>query len=474
MEERKTFTERGSFHSSRLGRLWESLRPTQLLVASFILLIGFGTAGFLLLPGLYVGEELGFLDALFTATSAVCVTGLIVVDTATYFTTAGQIWILLLIQLGGLGIITIASLVITGISRRLPLRTHVLATGIEVLGDRISSRYLIRRVILFTLVIEGIGFLALWLWWGLHEGFEQSFWPSLFHSISAFCNAGFSVWSDSLMSHTGDTVALSIIMALIVFGGIGFIVFTDLRHAWKSRRDMKPYRLTLHTKLVLATTLVLTLVGWALFTMFEWNVSFAGMGTFDRFVNGLFMSVTARTAGFNTIDYGAASDSSDFLTILLMAIGGSPGSTAGGLKTTTIALVGLMAWSRLRGRVHTSIWGRTIPEERMQGAIGLFALGFGMMTLGIFAYMLLGVDYQPHTTTGGIFLTQMFEAVSAFNTVGLSMGATLQMSVAGKIITIILMFIGRVGLLAFFASFTVAAHGPISRLRHPKEEVMIG
>ena len=469
-----THEERGSWRLGIFQRLWESLRPTQLLVASFILLVAFGTAGFLVLPGLYVGEELGFLDALFTATSAVCVTGLIVVDTATYFTTAGQIWILLLIQLGGLGIITIASLVITGVSRRLPLRTHVLATGIEVLGDRMTSRYLIRRVILFTFLIEGIGFLALWLWWGIHDGFEQTFWSSLFHSISAFCNAGFSIWSDSLMSHAGDPVALAIIMALIILGGIGFIVFTDLRHAWKGHRSTTPYKLTLHTKIVLATSLVLTLAGWALFTLFEWNVSFAGMGPFDRVVNGLFMSVTARTAGFNTVDYGAASDSSDFLTILLMSIGGSPGSTAGGLKTTTFALVGLMAWSRLRGRVHTSIWGRTIPEERMQGAIGLFALGFGVMTLGIFAYMLFGVDYQPHTTTGGIFLTQMFEAVSAFNTVGLSMGATLQMSTSGKIITIILMFIGRVGLLAFFASFTVAIRGPMSRLRYPKEEVMIG
>lgn len=454
--------------------LWQSLRPSQLLVASFLLLIAIGTAGFLLIPGLYVGEELTFIDALFTATSAVCVTGLIVVDTATWFTTAGQVWILLLIQLGGLGIITIASLVITGISRRLPLRTHELATGIEVLGDRITSRYLVRRIILFTLLIEALGFLALWLWWGLHEGFQQSFWPALFHAISAFCNAGFSTWSDSLMSRTGDAVGLTIIMVLIILGGIGFIVFTDLRQAWRGRGGLRPTKLTLHTKIVLATSLLLTLGGWTLFTIFEWNVSFAQMGPLDRIVNGLFMSVTARTAGFNAIDYGAASDSSDFLTILLMSIGGSPGSTAGGLKTTTIALVGLMAWSRLRGRVHTSIWGRTIPEERMQGAIGLFALGFGVMTLGIFAYMIFGVDYQPHTTTGGIFLTQMFEAVSAFSTVGLSMGATLQMPTAGKIITIILMFIGRVGLLAFFASFTLSAQGPIARLRYPRGEVMIG
>ncbi len=459
---------------ARLTSLWEALRPSQLLVGSFLLLVLFGTTGFMVLPGLYVGEPLGFLDALFTATSAVCVTGLIVVDTATYFTTAGQIWILLLIQLGGLGIITIASLVITGISRRVPLRTHQLTTGIEVLGDQITSRYLVRRIVLFTLLIEGIGFLLLWIWWGLHSGFEEAFWPSLFHSISAFCNAGFSLWSDSLVSQQSDPVALSIIMALIVLGGIGFVVFTDLRRSWKARRQRILYRLSLHSRLVLLTSLLLTLGGWLLFTLFEWDVTFAGMDSFDRVVNGLFLSVTARTAGFNAIDYGAASDSSNFLTIILMSIGGSPGSTAGGLKTTTIALIALMAWSRLRGRLHASIWGRTVAEERMQGAIGLFSLGFVMMTLGIFAYMSFGLSYLPHTRTEAAFMPQMFEAVSAFNTVGLSMGATNDLEVSGKVVTIVLMFIGRVGLLAFFASFTMVGGGPASRIRYPQEEVMIG
>ncbi|MGE3801528.1 MAG: TrkH family potassium uptake protein [Candidatus Kapaibacterium sp.] len=457
-----------------LSTLWGRLRPAQLFVGSFVVLVLVGMLGFMVLPGLYTGEGLSWLDALFTATSAVCVTGLIVVDTATYFTPLGQVWILLLIQLGGLGIITLGSLIITALNQRLPLRTHALATGIEVLGTYITPRELIRRIFVFTFAIEIAGALFLWIWWGLEGNWEISFWPALFHSISAFCNAGFSTWSDSLMQFQKDPVSLGIISLLIILGGIGFVVMSDLGQWWNRRSERPGHRLSLHSKITLLTTLILIVVGWVLFTVFEWEVTFASLGPVDRIVNGFFMSITSRTAGFNAIDYGAASDSSNFLTILLMSVGGSPGSTAGGLKTTTIAVIIIVAWSRLRGMKSASILGRSLPEDTVQQAIGFFTLGFVLITAGIFAFTTLELPYVSHRVTERGFLPYMFETVSAFNTVGLSMGATSLLGAQGKVITIILMFIGRVGPLTLAAAVAARSHRSISKIKYATEDVMIG
>lgn len=453
---------------------WSNLRPAQLFVGSFVLLILFGTLGFLFLPGLYTGQELGLIDALFTATSAVCVTGLIVVDTATYFTTAGQIWILILIQLGGLGMITLASIIIVALNQRLSLRSHALATGVELLGARITAGELVRRVVLFTLLIEGAGAVALWLWWGICSGGWGSFWPALFHSISAFCNAGFSTWSDSLVGMQRDPISLCIVMALIVLGGIGFVVMSDVYQWWRSRLQPRPHRISLHTWVTLSATLILILAGWVFFSIFEWNVTLQGLPTPDRLVNSLFMSITTRTAGFNSINYAEATDSSNFLTILLMSVGGSPGSTAGGLKTTTFAVVVIVAWSRLRGMVSASVAGRTLPESTVQQAVGFFTLGFALITLGIFAFTTLEIPYVSHRSSQGEFLPYMFEAVSAFNTVGLSMGITGGLDTTGKWITIILMFIGRVGPLSLLAAIAARSHRSVSKIRYATEDVMIG
>lgn len=457
-----------------LEAFWNRMRPAQLFVGSFVLLIVVGTLGFLVLPGLYTGEGLGLIDALFTATSAVCVTGLIVVDTATYFTFAGQVWILLLIQLGGLGMITLASIIITALNQRLSLRSHALATGVELLGARISAGELIRRVVLFTFLIEGIGALLLWVWWGVSNGEWGNIWPAVFHSISAFCNAGFSTWSDSLMGLQRDPVSLAIVMWLIVLGGIGFVVMSDLDQWWKSRRLPQPHRISLHSRVTLVATLILIVGGWLLFALFEWNVTLEGLPALDRLANSLFMSVTSRTAGFNSIDYGAASDSSNFLTILLMSVGGSPGSTAGGLKTTTFAVITVIAWSRFRGMTATSVAGRTLPESTVQGAVGFFTLGFALITMGIFAFITLETPYVSHRAAQGTFLPHMFEAVSAFNTVGLSMGITGGLDTTGKWITIVLMFIGRVGPLTLLAAIAARSHRSVSKIRYASEDVMVG
>ena len=438
---------------SRFRRLalWREMTASQLFVASFLLLVVLGTLGFKTLPGLYTGPELSWLDALFTATSAVCVTGLIVVDTATFFTTWGQAYILLLIQLGGLGIITFTSLIITALGLRLSLRQETLARSTADLTPHVDYQRLTRHVILFTFLMEAAGMVLLYLLWIPDFGWSGALWPALFHAVSAFCNAGFSTFSDSLMGFWDAPVLLLVVMTLIVTGGIGFLVLEESYLWQKARGEHHPFRLSLHSRLVLATTALLLAGGWLLFTLFEWNVTLAEMPLFHKLTNGLFMSVTPRTAGFNTIDYGQAADNTNFLTILMMAIGGSPSSTAGGMKTTTFALVGLLAYSRMRGQTITHLWGRSVPEETMQRAVGLFVVVFGIITVAIFIFTTSEIEWAPYAESDG-FLPFMFEAASAFNTVGLSMGVTGELSSTGRVTTTLLMFVGRVGPLTFAAA----------------------
>ena len=455
---------------SRRGvSIWRRLQPPHLLVGSFLMLIVLGTAGLLLLPGLYTGERLGFVDAVFTATSAVCVTGLIVVDTATYFTTAGQAFLLLLIQLGGLGIITLTTLIILTLGRRLSLRHEVLASPAADVAPHVDHRRLTRNVILFALAFEAAGAIALFLLWAPAMGWGAA-WHALFHAVSAFCNAGFSTFTDSLTGFQRAPVTLAIIMSLIVLGGIGFLTLEEL---YVMRRGAKGgARLSLHSRLVLGTTAILLLAGWALFTVLEWGVTLREMPRWARVFNGLFMSVTARTAGFNTIDYAAASEGSDFLTIILMFAGGSPGSMAGGIKTTTVALIGLLALARLRGRPDVSLGGRSIPGDTIQRSIGLFALAFGVVTAAILLYTILESGMVSHGEAGGSFLKHMFEATSAFNTVGLSMGVTPDLSVPGRWLTIVLMYVGRVGPLVFASAIAL----PRRRIafRYAREDIIVG
>lgn len=453
---------------------WRRLTGPQLLAASFALLILLGTLGLKVLPGLYTGEELGWLDALFTATSAVCVTGLIVVDTATYFTVAGQAWLLLLIQLGGLGIITFTTLIIVALGRRLSLRHERLVDAAAQAAPHIDYQRLTRNVIVFTFALEAIGAVLLYLAWAPELGFTGSAWPALFHAISAFCNAGFSTFGDSLMRFDQAPVILGIVMTLIVFGGIGFLTIEELGMRLTAWRQGRRYRLSLHTRIVLAMTALLLLGGWALFSLFEWSVTLEGMPVWAKLTNALFMSVTARTAGFNTVDYSDMAARSDFLTIILMMIGGSPGSTAGGLKTTTVALIGLLAWSRFRGHEVTSLWGRSVPEETIQRAVGLLAVAFGLITAAIFAYTTTEMGMDAERLGQVEFLRHVFEAVSAFNTVGLSMGLTESLSNAGKCVTILLMFLGRVGPLTFAAAIALKKPTPEGEFRYSYEDVVVG
>jgi len=460
--------------SKRKSSLWRQLSAPQLFVGSFAFLILLGTLGFKVLPGLYTGEPLSWLDALFTATSAICVTGLIVVDTATYFTAAGQAWILVLIQLGGLGMITFTTAIILALGRRLSLRQEALSTGAAEVAPNVDIRHLAGDVIRFTLYIELAGAVILYALWMPRLGWSGAIWPAIFHSISAFCNAGFSTFTDSLTTFQLSAPTLAVVMVLIVAGGLGFLTLEELYLRRRAASEGRRFRISLHSRIVLATTLVLLVGGWVLYTALEWRVTLAEMPLWARPINSLFMSVTARTAGFNTINYDEASGGTNFLTIILMSIGGSPGSTAGGLKTTTFALIGLVAWSRFRRHEVTSIWGRSVPEETVQRAVGLFAVGFGVVTAGILAFAAFEMGNVSHAGASAGFLAYMFEAASAFNTVGLSMGVTDDLSAPGRWLTIFLMYVGRVGPLTFAAAIALSRPTSKSEFRYAYEDVVVG
>jgi trk system potassium uptake protein TrkH len=447
------------------------MSPARLLAGSFLLLVAFGTLGLRFVPGFYAdGIPLSWVDALFTATSAVCVTGLIVVDTATHFTRLGQGFILLLIQMGGLGMITITTLIILTMGRRISLRVATVAAQVTGPVPELELRVLVRHVALLTLGLEAVGAMILYGSFRSLYPVGEAAWHAVFHAVSAFCNAGFSTFTDSLVVWSGSAPVLWTVMALITLGGIGFLTLEEVGAHLRRREGKGGRRLSLHSRFVLVGSAILLVGGWITYAAFEWTGVLAGMSGLDRLQNALFMSVTARTAGFNTVVYGDASPATNFFTILLMSVGGSPGSTAGGLKTTTFFLIGLLAWARFRGRTSVSAWSRTIPEETVQRAVGVFVLAFGTITLGIFLYAALG------TAGGGSepFLSLMFEAVSAFNTVGLSMGATLELDSAARLLTSALMFVGRIGPLSFAAALALKAQTTTHAYHFAREDVTIG
>lgn len=449
--------------------LWRRMTGPQLFVASFFFLILFGTLGFKLLPSLFVGERIGWLDSLLMATSASCVTGLTVVDVGRDLTFWGQLFLLGLVQLGGLGIITFTSVIIVALGKRLSLRGESISVSGAEVAPHVHRPSLVRDIILFTFAIEAIGTVALFLLWAPDMGWQQAIWPSIFHAVSAFCNAGFSTFPDSLVGHQHAPATLLVIGGLIIAGGLGFLTLEELRLWYRSRHQQRFFRLSIHSRLVLIVTGVLLVVGTAVFLTFEWNESLKGLPVGDKVANAFFLATTPRTAGFASVDYLKARDASNFFTVLLMFVGGSPGSTAGGIKTTALALIFLLGWSRLRGHTLTSIWGRSIPNETIQRAVGLALMAFIVQTLAI---LLLTLTELTHEDTGGL-LRCMFEVASAFNTVGSSMDLTPRLTAIGRWTVVILMFVGRVGPLTFAAALARNA-GSMAKFRFAYEDVIVG
>jgi trk system potassium uptake protein TrkH len=427
-------------------RLWGRASGVQLFVLSFAGLVLGGTLGLLVLPGLYTGPRLGIIDALFTAASAVCVTGLIVVDTARYFTFWGQAWILLLIQAGGLGILTFATLIIRVLGRRSALGLESAAgTGVAArIGD---TGAMVRAVFLLTFGIEAVGATVLWLVWRGPLGAGPAVWHAVFHAISAFCNAGFSTFSDNLVGWRSSPPVLLSVGGLVLLGGIGFVVLEDVRA--RLRRG-GTRRLATHSRIALLATGVTVAVAAVLFFGFEGAHTLRGLTAGDRVTNALFMAITPRTAGFNTVDYSAVSNASYALTIGLMFVGGSPGGTAGGVKTTTASVLLLLLVARLRGRRHVAVVRHTVPEDVLQAAAGLVVGAVAILSVGVFLLLLSEPAVAAADRAGLARL--VFEANSAFGTVGLSMSKTPELTPSGRVIITLLMFVGRVGPLSLAAA----------------------
>jgi trk system potassium uptake protein TrkH len=413
------------------------------------------------------------LDALFTATSAQCVTGLILVDTGTKLTLFGQCVVLALIQIGGLGIMTFSVYLF------IYLKVGVSARGRWIIHETLmhtpvsSWRELIRGIFLMTLVIEAAGAVLLAFAFVPVLGFWEGVYSALFHSISAFCNAGFSLFADSLIGFRDNPLVNLTVMGLIILGGIGFLVIRELIQVARVRakkRSQRP-KLSLHSKIVLVTSSLLIVYGALMIGWLEHDNALAGMPLIEGFWTALFQSVTARTAGFNSIDLNAFRASTIFLVIFLMFVGASPGSAGGGVKTTSMALFFAIFYNRLRGNQHTSLFRRTIPEDVITRALALVLLAIILIALALFALMIVQSTDLAHENMRE-FLGYTFEAFSAFGTVGLSLGATAQLNSMGKFIIIVLMFVGRVGLLTM--AFAIAGRTRRHAARYAEENIMIG
>jgi trk system potassium uptake protein TrkH len=450
--------------------------PARVSFAWYLGLIALG-ALVLWLPvcGAKRDQPISLLDAAFTSTSAACVTGLAVRSTPNDFSPFGQAVILVLIQLGGIGIMTVTTFVIFQLGTRQSLRDRVLLT--ETLGAdaRSDLRWILRSVILLTFSIEGIGFVIL----AVRNAFDDTLnwgdklWQALFHSVSAFCNAGFGLYDDSLERYQSDPVVNFTIMTLIVLGGIGFPVLLDVRRNVRGPWRDSWNRLHLHSKTMLLGTAALLLLGTVAFLVLEWDGRvLKDVHPVARPMVALFHSVTCRTAGFNTVAVGSLTNATLFISILLMAIGAGPGSTAGGFKVSTMMVLVYRAWKTFLGHAKVNVFRRTIPEQTTDRAVATLIL---FAVVAVFALTTLLVFEQSgasHADGEGPFLDALFEVVSALATVGLSTGLTTKLTLAGRLIVIALMFLGRLGPITVFAALSRGEHKVA--IEYPNEEPLIG
>ncbi|MBA3394791.1 MAG: potassium transporter Trk [Deltaproteobacteria bacterium] len=467
----------------RWSLMWRRMSPPALFLWSFVFLISLGTLGLMMLPGLQVGPRLGFVDSLFTMTSAVTITGLTVADTATKFTAAGQAWILLFIQLGGIGLITLTSLIIGALGRRLSLRSEMLAVAPTRSHDQLNVWDLALGVTKFSLVVEAAGVLVLFLLWLPHYPADEAVWHATFHGISAYCNAGFSTFSTSMMGFADKPLTLIVISVLVIIGGLGFLTFEELLRWWRTSRMRRsgirlvkrgPHRLSSHTWAVLVTSGVLLVLGWVLFAVFEWYGVLASMSPNDKVWNALFMSVSTRSSGFNSVDYTLVGNDTSALTMMLMFIGGSPGSMAGGIKTTTFAVLVALGLSRIRGHRFVAIKDRAIPQGTIERTVGIILLAMLIVVSSFFTLSAIEGVGLDAASSRAQFLPIAFETMSAFSTTGLSMNVTPNLQPSSKVIVLVMLFVGRVGLLSFFTAVVLRRAQPPGYLRPAQEDVIVG
>lgn len=449
------------------------LSTMQKIVVGFFLLILVG-AFLLWLPICNVDGYIPFIDALFTATSAVCVTGLMTVVPATQFTIIGKIILLILIQIGGLGVIacTISFFIIIGKKITFRERVAIQETyNLDTLSGMVS---MIIWIIKLTFIAELIGAICFSFQFIPDYGLVKGVWYSIFHSISAFCNAGIDILGpNSFINYTTNPIVNLTTMGLIVSGGIGFIVWTDIGQNMKLvKRGKLSFRkgvhhLQLHSKIVISMTFFLILSGTLFYMIVEWNNpdTFGMLEPAEKVMASFFQSITTRTAGFATVDQGGLREESAFFTCIFMFIGGSPAGTAGGVKTTTIFMLIMTCVATMRNRNETEVFGRKIPRENIKSGISIIIVAFIALLVGVIAFNIAeNVD----------FLDGLYEICSALGTVGLSRGATGEIGAAGKIIEIILMYLGRIGPITIALAFGYKKNSHTNYRELPTKRILVG
>lgn len=443
------------------------LTTTRFIVLIFIGIILLGAVLLCLPAASRNGQSIGFLNAFFTATTATCVTGLVVVDTYTHWSLFGQLVILCLIQMGGLGFMTFATLLSLFVGRTITMKERLLMAESLNQNKMVGIVRLSKHILLGTLMFESIGTLLFMMRFIPEFGFLNGIFKSLFHSVSAFCNAGIDVMGQkeafsSFTAYSGDVIINLGIMLLIIIGGLGFGVWEDVL---VNARNMR--RCRLHTKLALVVTAVLLVIGFVLFFVFEYSnpATMGNMPLGQKLMASLFQSVTPRTAGFNTIDIAAMTPASKLTTNILMFIGGSPGSTAGGIKTVTLAVLIFAVVAAVKGANDVNISKRRITHNLVNRAVAVLMIGMIVVIVATLAIM--AVD-------GFSFEDTLFECISAFATVGLSTGITPHLSAFSKLVLIGLMIFGRVGVLTISVAFALNRKNGNEKFRYPEENVMVG
>ncbi len=417
-------------------------------------------------------RPLSWLDALFTATSAACVTGLSVRSTEHDFSLVGQVVILVLIQLGGIGIMTVTTYLMFSLGRRQGLRARAVISETLGANGETDLYWILSHVIWLTVITEGLGFVLLASQNLMYEPWPEALWQALFHSISAYCNAGFALHDDSLVRYQTNWLVNLTISALIILGGIGFPVILDFRRRRRGGWTERWHGLHLHSKLMLIGTALLLTLGTLAFLILEWDDTLAGRSIGDRILIAFFHSVSCRTAGFNTVDLAKLTNATLFISILLMAIGAGPCSTGGGFKVSTIMVLLHQAWSTFHGHSQLNAFGRTIPRRSVDRATATAMLFTVIAALALTIVLAVEQSDQPHGESEGEFLEALFEVVSALGTVGLSTGLTGALSSAGRGVLILLMFLGRLGPISVFVALSRSETK--KPLVHPDEEPMIG
>ena len=448
-----------------MKRRGKPMSATKLIAVIFFGIICVGTCLLMLPAASRDGQSWSFLPALFTATSATCVTGLTPFDTWSQWSGFGQVVLLSLIEIGGLGFMSAATLVIFLLRRKVGLKQRMVMAQAMSLNDMNGVVKLQRTVLVGSLSMEALGALILTLRFWPEYGFRQALCWGVFHSVSAFCNAGFDIFGklapgSSLQVFQSDPVVLLTLGVLIVVGGLGFLVWEDVAEKRSFRK------LTVYSKLVLSATVSLLLLGWVLTCAMEWNnpETLGSLSVGDKILNGLFQSITLRTAGFDALNQAGLQDSSKALFTVFMLIGGSSGSTAGGLKTVTVLVLLLFIASRARGRSNVTVYRRTIPSSQVMNAMTISII---MIVLAVFG----GIFISATSPIG--FTDALFEAVSALGTVGLTAGVTSLLSVPAQLLIIIFMYFGRVGVLTISLGFLVGNQA-VERFRYAETSLLIG